>query len=68
MHHIWMHKKHHKNTNELMNYCCKCCPVYERGLRTGWYVGDKAHEVMPWYDMQHGPRCEESTDTRDEED
>ena len=51
-----------------MNYSCQCCPVYERMLQTGWYVGDKAHEVMPGYDMQHGPRCEESTDTSDEED
>ena len=37
-------------------------------LQTGWYVGDKTHEVMPWYNMQHGPRCEESTDTSDDED
>ena len=61
-------KKQHTNTNEFMNYWCKWCPVFERRLQTGWYVGDKAHEVMQWYDMQHGPRCEDSTDTSDEED
>ena len=51
-----------------MNYCCKMCPAYDMRFKTGWHYGGKIWETMPWDNMQHGPRCEQTSDTSDAED
>ena len=37
-------------------------------LRTEWRYGDKIWEAEPWDNMQHGPKCEQASDTSDDDE